>query len=94
MRPQRASHGSKGPRYAGRAGVFSRKPLRLFFDGRIPRGSHRQWHREGGAVTVNDIEAKKNGDVQARFLDGNVLQAVDLFDIHQPENRTSFTLGD
>src|SRR5215472_17029686 len=35
-------------------------------DQKIPGGSHREWHGECGAVTMNDVEAKEDGNVQTR----------------------------
>ena len=68
--------------------------LRLFFDPRIPRGSHSERDWEDGAVSVDDVERKKDWDVKARLVDCKVLQAIDLFDIDEPEDGADLSLND
>jgi len=43
---------------------------------------------------VDHIEADQQGDMQARSIDGYMLQTVDLFHIHQPQNRTHLSFCD
>ena len=68
--------------------------LRRFFHARIPGRSHGERHGEDGAVAVDDVERKEDGNVEAGFLDGEVLQAVDLLDVDEPEDGADLALGD
>jgi len=42
---------------------------------------------------MNDIEPEDDGNMQTGFLHGDVLEPVNLLDIHLPENRTDATVG-
>jgi len=35
---------------------------------------------------VDDVKTEEDGDVEARLFDGDVLQAVDLFGIIEPQD--------
>ena len=68
--------------------------LRGFFHSRIPGGGHGQRDGKDGAVSVDDVKGKKDRDVKARLVDREVLQAVDLFDIDEPEDGADLALCD
>ena len=55
---------------------------------RIPRGGHGEGHGKDGAIAVDDVEPEEDGDVEARFVDGDVLEAVDLLGVGNPEDGT------
>jgi len=59
---------------------------------RIPGRGHRDGHREDSAEAVDDVEAEDERDVQARFLDGQVLEAVDFSGIGDEEKRSQLTI--
>src|SRR5580658_973873 len=80
-------HGSKGPLNSGGTGVLRGYMLGLLFNRGIPGRCHRERNREDGAISMNHIESEDDGDVQARLVDGDMLQPVDLLDIHLPEDR-------
>ena len=59
----------------------------------IPACRHGQRHGKRGAVAVNDIEPKKNGDVQPRFFHRDVLVVICLFGAHHIQHRAHLALG-
>jgi hypothetical protein len=66
-------HRGEGPVEAGSAGFSGRHGLRLLRHGRIPGRGHRQWHGEDGAVAVDHIQRKQQGDAGRAFLDRQLL---------------------
>ncbi len=87
-------HRSKCPADAGGASVLAGEVLRGFFDAGIPGGGHGQRDREDGAIPVDDVEGKEDGDVEAGLVDREVLQAVDLLDVDEPEDGADLALDD
>ena len=53
------------------------------------------WRGDGedGPVAVDHVEAEENRDVKAGLLDSDVLKAVDLLDVNEPEDGADFSLG-
>ena len=86
-------HGRESPADAGSAGVLRGEVLGLFFDARVPGRRHGERHGKHGAVAVDDVERKQDRDVQAGLLDCDVLEAVDLLHIGQPEDRADAALS-
>ncbi len=87
-------HWGEGPADAGGTGVFAGQVLRGFFYPRIPGCSHRQGNGEDGSISVDDVECKEDGDVEAGLIDRQVLQAIDLLDVDEPEDGANFALDD
>ncbi len=87
-------HGSEGPLDAGRTRILGRHPLGMFFDRRVPGGSHRQRDRKDGAIAVDYVKAYEQGNVQARPVNGHMLHPVDLLSVDLPQNRSDLSLCD
>ena len=60
----------------------------------IPACRHGQRHGKRGAVAVDDVEPKENGNVQARLFHRDVLIAVGFLGSHHVEHGTDLSLGD
>src|SRR5215472_17342298 len=80
-------HGAKGPGNADCAGFAGGDGLCGFDHLWIPGRRHRNRRRKDRVIAVDDIEAEEDWNVQAGFVDGDVLPAVDFFGVGDPEHR-------
>src|SRR6185437_2042212 len=79
-------HGGERPANAGGSRVLAGEALCGFFHTGIPGGGHGQRNREDRAISVNDVVGEKNGYVKAGFLDSEMLEPVDFFNIDEPQD--------
>ena len=70
-------HRCKRPVDADGPSFFGCSRLCLSLQRRIPGSSHRDGDRKNSTKTMNDVVAKDQRNMQTRFLDGDMLQAVD-----------------
>ena len=92
--PGDVDHGGESPADAGGTCVLTGEMLRGLFHARIPGGSHGQRNREDGAVSVDDVEGEKDRDVEPGFVNGEVLESVNLLDVDEPQNGADLALDD
>src|SRR5215471_928803 len=74
-------HGREGPGDAGGAGFARRYGLRGFNELGIPGRGHGDRSWKDRVIAVDDVEPEENGNMEALFIDRNVLHAVDLLGI-------------
>src|SRR5579871_2192180 len=87
-------HGRKSPADTGGGGFASRDAGGTFRKLRIPRGRNAERNRKLGAESVNDIKTKNDGNMEARFFNGDVLKRVRFPGGDDIEERADLTLGE
>ncbi len=78
-------HRAESPCNACGPGFSCGHTLRSFHHLWVPRGSHRDRVRKNRVIPVDHIEPEQNRNVKARLVHGNVLPAVDLLGIGDPQ---------
>jgi len=87
-------HGGEGPVDADRTGFSSGDGLGALYCLRIPGRGHGERDRKDGAEAVDDVEPEDERNVQARVVDGEMLETIDLDGVGDEEEGADLALAD
>src|SRR5579862_5027398 len=87
-------HGRKGPAHAGGRRFLGGNARNSLHNIRIPGRGKPEVERKRGAKTVYYVEAKKQWNMKARFVHGNMLQFIGGVGAVNIEERTDLSLAD